>query len=360
MFVSRRLAAAKTHDLMIGLARSHRREDIQNWVYRLGNQDVEKLVEFCFYLTIFQRASDLHIKPNEKEVVVLTRKAGVLSEQFSFSASWYPNFLRLMKQRCNLPPHPSGTILEGRVVFPFEQQPLSLRVSIVPTLFGDKIVFRVLNHHKTLMTLDELGMDANLQERYEEVLSGQNGVVLLCGSAGSGKTTTLYASLLWLFHHAGKQNIATVEDPVEYVIENVNQTQVNSNSGVSFANAIRAILRQDPNILAIGEIRDPETARVALQAGLAGHLVLTTFHAGNPVHAIARLKEFGASSETLSMSIAAILHQRLTGKSCRECRGAGCDGCGGRGRVGLSAQFDLLLLPDGIPEEEEIESPAAV
>lgn len=317
---------------------------ISRWLEELKEEEIQDLFRFCICLAIFERASDLHFKPYERHISVLLRKEGELEEIFSFNVKWYEQFLRLIKNSAHLPSYKHGIPQEGRLLFPFNDKQLFVRVSIFPTVLGEKVVCRILNFKEGMLTLDELGMSYAIRQTYTDILQNKKGMIIISGPAGSGKTTTLYASLLWLLHQSGASiNISTIEDPVEYIIEEFNQTQVNPDIGLTFPQGLRSLLRQDPNILAVGEIRDKETALVALQAGLSGHLIFTTLHAHSAKGVITRLQEFGASQSTINMSVRGILYQELVPKICANCEKSGCEACNYHGSKGRTGKFDILI-----------------
>ncbi len=321
--------------------------EFKDWLEKMSLDDFGNLLHFCFFLAVFQRASDLHFKPYGNKVSVLLRKQGELQEFFSYDIEWYEPLLRILKNWSNLPSYKSGIPLEGRLCFPFHSKELFVRTSIFPTVLGEKVACRILNFRENLLSLDELGMEDSTQNLYTEILRKKKGMVVICGSAGSGKTTTLYASLLWLLQQSRlRQNISTIEDPVEFIIEEFNQTEVNPFIGLTFSQGLRSILRQDPNIIAVGEVRDSETALMAVEAGLTGHLIFTTLHAQGTKKALTRLQEFGASSSTVSMAVTAVLYQELVPKPCPECKKEGCSFCGFTGQKGLTGKFELLALQD--------------
>jgi type II secretory ATPase GspE/PulE/Tfp pilus assembly ATPase PilB-like protein len=315
------------------------------WLKKITEDEVEDILKFSLYLAVFQKASDLHFKPYPDRISALLRKQGELEEVFSFSPVWFEPLLRIMKNWSGLPSYKTGLPQEGRLVLPFEKNELFVRVSFFPTVLGEKVVCRVLNFKDNLMPLEKLGMELPILEKYIEFLKTKTGMVIICGSAGSGKTTTLYASLLWLLRNSERtMNFYTIEDPVEYIVDEFNQTQVNPMTGLTFASGLRSLLRQDPNVLAVGEIRDSETALIALEAGLTGHLIFATLHAENTKGGLARLEQFGASKTAIQMSVGAVLHQKLVPKQCGFCLGKGCLQCGGKGCQGMTGRFSLEIL----------------
>jgi len=343
------LNAKKKLDHLLELARSFvsnhptAKLKFDSWLGCLQEENLEELLWFCLNVAVLERASDLHFKPFEKRASVFIRKEGELREIFSFNIAHYETFLRILKNESKLPSYKQGVPQEGRLVFPFQSKELCVRVSIFPTILGEKAACRILNFKENLLALEELGMESHLLTTYKELLQTKKGMIVICGPAGSGKSTTLYASLLWLWKNTQTPlNIATIEDPVEYIVEEFSQTQVNFSTGMTFAQGLRSLLRQDPDVLAVGEIRDAETAVMALQAGLTGHLLLTTLHAPSPEGALKRLEELTGTSKAVSMSVVGVVHQMLVPKICSSCKGNGCALCAQKGKNGMVGKFKIL------------------
>ena len=219
---------------------------------------------------------------------------------------------------------------------------IDIRVSIVPTVYGENIVMRLLDSSGLVLGLRETGFEKDLLVEFEKLLKMPNGIILVTGPTGSGKTTTLYAALSIL--NTGEKNIITIEDPVEYHLERIRQIQVNVDVELTFANGLRSILRQDPDIILVGEIRDLETAEIAMQAALTGHLVLATLHTNDAPGAITRLIDMGIEPFLISSSVVGIIAQRLVRRICRDCKGKGCPACqqtGFKGRIGI---YELMVM----------------
>jgi type IV pilus assembly protein PilB len=234
----------------------------------------------------------------------------------------------------------------------------------MPTVYGEKVVIRLLDRNNKVLTIEELGMTPSKVHRFQKIMSVPNGIILVTGPTGSGKTTTLYATLMAL--NTIKKNIITVEDPVEYRLNGINQTQVNVKAGLDFANCLRSILRQDPDIIMIGEIRDADTAQIAVRAAITGHLVLSTLHTNDTASAVARLINMGIEPYLLSSSLAGVVAQRLVKKICTNCKvayeitereakrfgihriniykGEGCNLCNHTGYRGRTAIYEILLV----------------
>ena len=231
-----------------------------------------------------------------------------------------------------------GLTLGGRVI--------DVRVSTLPSAHGERAVLRLLDKSESRLTLEAVGMQGQVLQHIEQLVAQPHGIILVTGPTGSGKTTTLYAALQRLDAH--RQNIMTVEDPIEYELPGVGQTQVNAKIDLSFAKALRAILRQDPDVIMIGEIRDFETAQIAIQASLTGHLVLATLHTNDAASAVTRLTDMGIEPFLLSSSLLGVLAQRLVRKLCTHCQGQGCEHCAQTGYAGRTGIFELLVTNDAI------------
>jgi general secretion pathway protein E len=244
---------------------------------------------------------------------------------------------------------------DGRISLRLGQRAIDVRVSTLPGAHGERAVLRLLDKSLSRLTLASVGMKGATLQRLEQLIAQPHGIVLVTGPTGSGKTTTLYAALQQL--DAAHFNIMTVEDPIEYELSGIGQTQVNAKIDLDFAKALRAILRQDPDIIMIGEIRDKETAQIAIQASLTGHLVLATLHTNDAVSAVTRLTDMGVEPFLLSSSLLGVLAQRLVRKICTACQGSGCTECGHTGYQGRTGIFELLSVDDTL--RERIHSRAA-
>jgi general secretion pathway protein E len=235
---------------------------------------------------------------------------------------------------------------DGRISLRLGQRAIDVRVSTLPSAHGERAVLRLLDKSESRLTLEAVGMQGHTLQGFTQLLSQPHGIVLVTGPTGSGKTTTLYAALQQL--DAARFNIMTVEDPIEYELSGIGQTQVNPKIDLDFAKALRAILRQDPDIIMIGEIRDHETAQIAIQASLTGHLVLATLHTNDAVSAVTRLTDMGIEPFLLSSSLLGVLAQRLVRKRCGHCQGKGCSHCGQTGYQGRTGIFELLSTNDSL------------
>ena len=329
---------------------------------------VIKLINAILSEAIKSNASDIHIEPYEDYLSVRFRVDGVLTEILRPTGRIAPMLIARIKVMSNLDIAEKRVPQDGRMSLKLGDKWVDIRVSTLPSSHGEKAVLRLLDKAETQLGLEQLGMNPATLKNFESSLRNPNGIILVTGPTGSGKTTTLYAGLSILNDQT--RNIITVEDPVEYAIEGVTQTQVNTKVGMTFAKGLRAILRQDPDIIMLGEIRDLETAEIAIQASLTGHLVLSTIHTNDSVAAVTRMVDMGIESYLLASTVKAVLAQRLVRRLCNSCKEkyfldsdtnvlkkgmevfkpSGCDECnktGFRGRVGI---FELFLLDKEIKE----------
>jgi len=235
---------------------------------------------------------------------------------------------------------------DGRISLRLGSRAVDVRVSTLPSAHGERAVLRLLDKSESRLSLASVGMQGATLQRFQQLVTQPHGLILVTGPTGSGKTTTLYAALQSL--DAMGSNIMTVEDPIEYELAGVGQTQVNAKIDLTFAKALRAILRQDPDIIMIGEIRDFETAQIAIQASMTGHLVLATLHTNDAASAVTRLTDMGIEPFLLSSSLLGVLAQRLVRKVCTHCAGAGCALCGQTGYAGRTGIFELLITDDAL------------
>ncbi|MCD6550571.1 type II/IV secretion system protein [bacterium] len=275
---------------------------------------VIRIVDTLIRHAILQRASDIHIEPLEKEVIVRYRIDGILREAMTLPKRAAPGIVARIKVLSNLKLDEHRLPQDGRFKVETEDYKYSIRVSILPTINGEKIVMRLLSESSKAYTLEELGLRGRALEKVQESLKKPVGMILVTGPTGSGKTTTLYAMMEIL--NTPEVNISTIEDPVEYRMPRVNQTQVNTKIGLTFASGLRSLLRQDPDILMVGEIRDGETASLAINAALTGHLVLSTLHTTNAAGAIPRLIDMKAEPFLISSTLNIVIAQRLVRRLC--------------------------------------------
>jgi len=309
--------------------------------------------------------SDIHIEPYESGLVVRMRVDGVLRESLRMPVHVAPVVVSRIKVMARLDIAERRVPQDGRIGLTLGGKLLDVRVSTLPSRAGERVVLRILDKDSAGFSLDELGIRGAAERILHDALGEPNGIILVTGPTGSGKTTTLYAGLQEL--NDGSRNILTVEDPVEYAIEGVGQTQVNSKVGMSFATGLRAILRQDPDVVMVGEIRDRETADIAVQASLTGHLVLSTVHTNDAIGAITRLRDMKVEPFLLASSLRAVLAQRLVRRLCLQCRqpapaemgtaaligikagktvyrAGGCDGCAHTGFKGRTGVFEAVRI----------------
>jgi type IV pilus assembly protein PilB len=277
-----------------------------------------KTTNLIIEYAIKQEASDIHIEPREDGVQIRYRIDGVLREANALPKNVLSALVSRIKIMANLKIDEHRKPQDGRFKITQGDRIIAVRVSTLPVMDGEKIVMRLLDESTRALTLEELGFNAGALERMQRAMTQPHGLILVTGPTGSGKSTTLY-SVLSTLNTAGV-NISTVEDPVEYRIAGVNQTQVNSAAGVTFASGLRALLRQDPNIIMVGEIRDSETADLAIQAALTGHLVLSTLHTNNAATSLPRLLDMGAESFLIASTVRVVIGQRLVRKLCSKCR----------------------------------------
>ncbi|MFA5233355.1 MAG: GspE/PulE family protein [Sulfurimonas sp.] len=296
------------------------------------------LIDVILNACIKNRASDVHIEPTEKNCVVRTRIDGKLIEIFLFEKDIYPPLASRLKLLANLDIAEKRKPQDGRFSTMVSSREYDFRISTLPILYGESIVMRVLDKQKALVRLEDAGMDAISYQKFLKALKTPYGIILVTGPTGSGKTTTLYGALNELRNVEDK--VITVEDPVEYRMNLIQQVQVNPKVGLSFADALRSILRQDPDKIMIGEIRDSETLEIAVKAALTGHLVISTLHTNDSISAVTRMVDMGIAPYLISGSLVAIQAQRLVRKICQSCKT--------EERVPLSALDDLknLIPPD--------------
>jgi general secretion pathway protein E len=291
-------------------------------------------------------ASDIHIEPYERHSSVRFRVDGTLREVVQPNRALHAALISRLKIMADLDIAERRLPQDGRISLRIGTRAVDVRVSTLPSAHGERAVLRLLDKSEGKLSLEGLGMQGEALVRFQKLIEQPHGIVLVTGPTGSGKTTTLYAALSRL--DAARSNIMTVEDPIEYELSGIGQTQVNAKIDLTFAKALRAILRQDPDVIMIGEIRDFETAQIAIQASLTGHLVLATLHTNDATSAITRLTDMGVEPFLLSSSLLGVLAQRLVRKLCTHCHGAGCAVCGQTGYAGRSGVFELLVTDDAI------------
>lgn len=308
---------------------------------------VIRLINGVLQEAIKLRASDIHIEPHENRLSVRFRIDGVLREVLSLSSNLAAILVSRIKVMARLDIAKKRIPQDGRFSSNLGAQALDVRVSTLPSRYGERVVLRLLSKEQALLSVENLGMTAAMSAAFTKALQNPNGIVLVSGPTGSGKTTTLYAGLTML--NDASRNILTVEDPIEYAIDGIGQTQVNNKVGMSFATGLRAILRQDPDVVMVGEIRDPETAEIAVQASLTGHLVLSTVHTNSAAAAITRLRDMGVEKFLLASTVTAIIAQRLVRRLCADCKTPYVPDQSELDFLGLSAG-ETFYKPDGCPK----------
>ena len=291
-------------------------------------------------------ASDIHIEPYERHSSVRFRIDGSLRDVVNPNRALHAALISRLKIMADLDIAEKRLPQDGRISLRIGTRAVDVRVSTLPSSHGERAVLRLLDKSGERINLEAVGMQGNVLTRFEHLIAQPHGIILVTGPTGSGKSTTLYAALERL--DTRRQNIMTVEDPIEYELSGVGQTQVNPKIDLTFAKALRAILRQDPDVIMIGEIRDFETAQIAIQASLTGHLVLATLHTNDAASAVTRLTDMGIEPFLLSSSLLGVLAQRLVRKLCSACQGAGCSVCGKTGYQGRTGVFELLATNDAI------------
>ena len=311
---------------------------------------IVRLVSEMFTQALEAGASDIHIEPEENELAIRFRVDGVINDYLKLPVSDYPAIASRIKLLGGLNIAERRLPQDGRTSFQAGSREIDIRISTIPILNGESIVLRLLDKNAMKFDLRELGMNQTLLTKFEELIKLPHGIILVVGPTGSGKTTTLYSVMCSLNDRHRK--IITIEDPVEYQLPGLAQMQVNPKIGLTFANGLRSIVRQDPDVILVGEIRDKETADIAINAALTGHLVLSTLHTNDAVGAVIRLIDMGIEPFLITASLAGVLSQRLIRKICPVCHGSGqtglgrCRKCGSSGFRGRSGIFELLVMTD--------------
>ena len=269
-----------------------------------------KLINATITKAVKARSSDIHLEPFENKLSIRFRVDGVLREVLQYQKNITQMIISRIKIMSKLDISERRLPQDGRISISVGKRDIDLRVSTLPSSFGERVVLRILEKDKTHIQLEQLGFSEEILENFRKNLSKTEGIILVTGPTGSGKTTSLYSGLREISDRS--QNILTIEDPVEYALDGIGQTQVNNKTGLTFAKGLRAILRQDPDIVMVGEIRDKETAEIAIQASLTGHLVLSTVHTNSAVNAITRLRDMGIEPYLLSSSLVSVSYTHLT------------------------------------------------
>ena len=337
------------------------------------SKSVIGLCDAIIYLAIKERASDIHIEPRQDCSKIRFRIDGRLQEFFTIASALHPALRSRIKILCNLDISEARFPQDGRFSMPLGSQFVNFRVSILPTIYGEKLVLRILalTGKKDFRTLDQMMISQNIIAAFKHVIEAPNGMIFVTGPTGSGKSTTLYAALHEI--NTPDVNICTIEDPVETRMDGITQSQVNNHIDLRFSTILRSLLRQDPDVLLVGEIRDLETAKIATEAALTGHLVFFTLHTNNAIQAVVRLVELGIEPYIVAPSILAVLAQRLAARICENCKrsytpdeqvlrkffydyqqvdspvfyeGKGCPHCRDTGYRGRIAFHELVMVTD--------------
>ncbi|NLT95419.1 MAG: Flp pilus assembly complex ATPase component TadA [Clostridia bacterium] len=346
----------------------------QELINQVNNAPIVRLVNSIIEQAVIKKASDIHIEPGDKHLRIRFRIDGQLQEIMQTSMQTHGAVVARLKIMSNLNIAERRLPQDGRVEMDVGGKNLDLRISILPTVYGEKVVIRILDRGSFLMSRKNLGFSETNALKFEQLLKVPYGIILVTGPTGSGKTTTLYAALREL--NSPTTNIITLEDPVEYRLEGINQVQVNPKIGLTFAGGLRSILRQDPNIIMVGEIRDEETVKLAVRAAITGHLVLSTMHTNDAVSSIVRMIDMGVEPYLVASALVGVISQRLVRKICPDCktaykasknelkilgmeqrkddvllyRGQGCSNCHEIGYKGRTAIHEILLVNNELRE----------
>jgi type IV pilus assembly protein PilB len=338
-----------------------------------GESPVIKFVNYLLSNALHEGASDIHIEPKEKYTKIRYRIDGILFDTTQAPAKMHPAIVSRLKIMAKLDISERRIPQDGKIAVLMGGRKVDLRVSVLPCSFGEKVVIRLLDSKSIMLGLDKSGMEPRILDAFLEQINLPHGILLVTGPTGSGKSTTLYSALAQI--DSNTMNVSTVEDPVEYNLEYTNQVQVNEKTGMTFSAALRSLLRQDPDIIMIGEIRDGETARIAVQAALTGHLVLSTLHTNDAPSSVSRMVNIGIEPYLIAASLNGILAQRLIRRICSNCKepmaapenlrkhldragidpsellhGKGCDQCRNSGYAGRAGIFELLVVDDKFRE----------
>ncbi|MEX0876385.1 MAG: GspE/PulE family protein [Phycisphaerales bacterium] len=311
---------------------------------------VIRLVNMILFEALRRGASDVHVHPMEERLAIRLRIDGMLVDAFAPPLSLASAISSRLKVMTELDIANRHAPQDGQTTVRIGQKKIDIRLSVIPTIFGERIVLRLLDQSQNELDLSAIGMSRKLQTALMDCVERPNGILLVTGPTGSGKTTTLYAALGRIDRDS--RNVMTIEDPVEYHLDGISQMQVNVKRGVTFANGLRSLLRQDPDVILVGEIRDPETAQLAIQASLTGHFVLATLHTNDAPSAIPRLLDIGVEPYLVTSSLVGVLAQRLLRRVCTACNGTGtkggesCETCFGTGYKGRLAAHELMLMND--------------
>jgi len=348
--------------------------EVENLLDDRSDAPIIQLLNTALLDAVRRRASDLHLQPTRENLVLRYRVDGILHDVLSLPKRIQESLITRVKVMGNLDIAERRVPQDGAATVRIGEREVDLRIASQPTLFGERIVMRLQDKSTGIFDLAKIGLEARDESTLRNLLSQSHGILLVTGPTGSGKTTTLYAGLSAL--NSSEMNILTIEDPIEYYLPGISQTEINEKKGLTFAKSLRAMLRQDPDIIMVGEIRDTETARIAVQASLTGHLVLSTLHTNDAPTALTRLLDLGIEPYLAASSIMGVVAQRLVRTICPECRtayapseeerlllkdggeaiptqvhkGTGCELCLSTGYLGRTGIYEMMCLTDSIKE----------
>lgn len=360
-------------------------DDLADLTRMAGEAQVVQMVNLMFAQAVRDGVSDIHVEPYEKEVKVRFRIDGLLHETLQPPRRMHNAIISRLKILGQMNIAERRLPQDGRIKLTIAGRQVDVRVSIIPTVHGERAVMRILDKGTAMLSLTELGMRGNMLETFQKLIGIPYGMILVTGPTGSGKSTTLYASLQEIY--SPKRNILTIEDPVEYQLPGVGQIPVRQSIGLTFANGLRSIVRQDPDVIMVGEIRDHETAEIAIHAALTGHLVFSTLHTNDASSALTRLLDMGVEPYLAASSVVGVLAQRLVRRNCSNCsepheesedalqaigitpeeaktanfrKGRGCDKCGGSGFRGRQGVYELLVVDEAVRHMTVNRDPASM
>ena len=357
----------------IEIVKANQERDITEITEMAEGSPVISLTNMILLKAIRDRASDIHLEPQPRKFQVRIRIDGLLYELMAPKIEMHPAVVSRLKVMANLDISERRIPQDGRIQVLVDEGVVDLRFSSMPTIHGEKVVLRILDQRQAILDLNQLGFDAPVLALFKLLLKRPHGLILVCGPTGSGKTTTLYSAVTLL--NTMEKNIITIEDPVEYQLKGINQNQVKEAIGLNFAKFLKHALRQDPDIIMVGEIRDRETAEIAIQASLTGHIVLSTLHTNDSASAVTRLLEMGIEPYLISSALLAVLAQRLVRTICPKCKtthyapqsvlkdlgldeskkiplakGRGCSECYDSGFKGRTGIHEIIAMDDGLRE----------
>jgi len=351
----------------------HELEETEDLLDVSDEAPVIRLVNLILFQAVKDRASDIHIEPFQKELKVRYRIDGILYNRLDPPKKYQSAMISRLKVMAKLDIAEKRLPQDGRIPIKIADKDIDIRVSIIPTTFGERVVLRLLDKSSVHFGIEEIGLSASQLKTLEELIRRPNGILFVTGPTGSGKTTTLYGALSRI--NSPDKNIITIEDPVEYQLWGIGQIQVNPKIGLTFAHGLRSVLRHDPDVILVGEVRDVETAEIAIQAAMTGHLVFSTLHTNDAASAVTRLIDMGIEPFRIASVVRAIMAQRLVRVLCSECRegyipeaealrdagvsssqlqegkvyrGKGCPACSGTGYRGRTGIYEILIVSDPI------------